>query len=145
MAGDAIRSSWDFPLLEALIFHVECLVRSNWLLCCVREAALLLGGLWLVTSEETGGESERALPFKRSPADVCDFLREGGQRVPATFLAPFNGTRIHSHHLLLSAHFDRRTFISVLLFFYRSLSFLASSGKQATHKDAEEHFESSVE
>lgn len=45
MDGDAIRSSWDFPLLEALIFHVECLVRSNWLLCCVWEAALVFGAL----------------------------------------------------------------------------------------------------
>lgn len=35
MDGDAIRSSQEFPLLEALIFHVECVVRSNWLLCCV--------------------------------------------------------------------------------------------------------------
>lgn len=60
-------------------------------------------------------ERAGALSFKRSPADVCDFLRDGGRRVPATFLTPFNGTRIHSHDLLLSAHFDRRTFISVFI------------------------------
>lgn len=114
MDGDAIRSSWEFPLLEAFIFHVECVVRSNWLLCCVWEAALIWGPLagHFRGDRWTGGESEPAL-LQKSPADVCDFLRDGVQLCfPATFLSPFNGTHIRQHYLLFIAHFDWGTLIS---------------------------------
>lgn len=65
--------------------------------CVVFERRRWVLGLWLVTSEETDEQVERASPlsFKKSPADVCDFLRDGGKLCfPTTFLAPFNGTHI---------------------------------------------------
>lgn len=122
MDGDAIRSSLEFPLLEALIFHVEWLY--GLIGCCVVfERRYRFLGLWLVTSEKTDdqvGERVRWLSFKKSTADVHDFPRDRGKLCfPTTSFTPFNGTHIHAHiifyPLILGTHFQWLIFILSLL------------------------------
>lgn len=77
--------------------------------CCVafERRHWVFAALWLVTSEETDKQVERSRPlsFKKSPADVCDFPREGGKLCfPMASLDPFNGTRIQGHIIFCSLY-----------------------------------------
>lgn len=134
MDGNAIRSSWEFPFLEALIFHVEWLY--GLIGCCVvfeRQYRFL--GLWLVTSEKTDDQVEReqdGYPSK-SQQQMCMTSRgtEGNYAYPPLLSC--------SHYFLSS---DLRNSFSMA--YFHTLSFV-SSGKQATYKDVKEYFESSVE
>lgn len=142
MDGDAIRSSWEFPLLEALIFHVEWLY--SLIGCCiVFERRYRFLGLWLVTLEKTDdpGERERdGYPLK-SQQQMCMISRgtEGNYASPPLLSHFLMGhtlmLTIIFHPLISGTHFQWLIFILSLV----------SSGKQATYKDAKEYFESSVE
>lgn len=92
--------------------------------CCVAfERRCWFLGLWPVTSEKTDEQVERASPlsFRKSPADACDFPRDGGELCfPTTSLTPFNGTHIHAHTIFNSLYILNSTFISNSLFSFLS-------------------------
>lgn len=134
MDGDAISSSWEFPLLEELMFHVQRLF--GLIGCCVAGFGSLAGHFrgdrW------TGGESEMAI--LQNVTSRCGWFPEGrrGIMFPSTSLT-VNGTHIPAHVIF----YPLIWWLPFTILSYPLSS--VSSGKQATHKDVKEYFESSVE
>lgn len=103
-------------------FSCVMVVRPNWLLCCVWEAVQVFGSLAGHVREDrwSGEERARWLSFKKSTADVHDFLRERRKLCfPTTSFTPFNETHIHAHNifypLILGTNFQWLIFTLSLL------------------------------